>query len=65
MSCSRGPPVPRPAVGGLDTPKGSPADAVMPGLLKLKPVLLLLPNPGGEERKKEKVKGEKVGGERR
>lgn len=37
--------MPKPAAGGLDTPKVRPAEGLMPGLLKLKPVLLLLPKP--------------------
>lgn len=45
LSWRRGPPAPKPAAGGFDTPKVSPADGLMPGLLKLKPELLLLPNP--------------------
>lgn len=37
--------MPKPAAGGLDTPKVRPAEGLMPGLLKLKPELLLLPKP--------------------
>lgn len=32
----------------LETPKVSPADALMPGLLKLKPEVLDVPNPDKE-----------------
>lgn len=39
------PPVPKPAEAGLDTPNVKPADAVMPGLLKLNPDVLELPKP--------------------
>lgn len=46
MSWRRGPPVLKPAVGWLDTPNVRPAEGLMPGLLKLKPELLLLPKPG-------------------
>lgn len=49
MSCSSGPPVPKPVAGGLDTPNVRPADALRPGLLKLNPELLLLPKPGEKE----------------
>lgn len=35
----------KPAVGWLDTPNVRPAEGLMPGLLKLKPELLLLPKP--------------------
>lgn len=35
----------KPAAGWLDTPKVRPAEGLMPGLLKLKPELLLLPKP--------------------
>lgn len=35
----------KPTPGGLDTPKVRPAEGLMPGLLKLKPELLLLPKP--------------------
>ncbi len=45
MSCSSGPPVPNPEVCVLETPKVNPADALMPGLLKLKPEVLDVPNP--------------------
>lgn len=45
----------KPAVGWLDTPKVRPADWLMPGLLKLKPELLLLPKPR-EEGQNHKVK---------
>lgn len=45
MSWRSGPPVPNPAAGWLDTPKVRPAEGLMPGLLKLKPELLLLPKP--------------------
>lgn len=45
LSWRRGPPVTKPAAGGLDTPKVRPAEGLMPGLLKLKPELLLLPKP--------------------
>lgn len=45
LSC-RAPGVPKPTAGGLDTPKVRPAEALMPGLLKLKPDVLLLPKPG-------------------
>lgn len=45
MSWSSGPPVPNPGVCVLETPKVSPADALMPGLLKLKPEVLDVPNP--------------------
>lgn len=38
--------MPKPGAGWLDTPKVKPADGLMPGLLKLKPELLLLPKPG-------------------
>lgn len=37
--------MPKPAAAWLDTPKVRPADGLMPGLLKLKPELLLLPKP--------------------
>lgn len=37
--------MPKPAAGGFDTPKVRPAEGLMPGLLKLKPELLLLPKP--------------------
>ena len=42
----RAPGVPKPTAGGLDTPNVSPAEALRPGLLKLKPEVLLLPKPG-------------------
>lgn len=45
MSWRRGPAVPKPAAGGFDMPKVRPAEGLMPGLLKLKPELLLLPKP--------------------
>lgn len=46
MSWRRGTAAPKPAAGGLDTPKVRPAEGLMPGLLKLKPeLLLLLPKP--------------------
>lgn len=45
LSCSSGPPVPNPEVCVLETPKVNPADALMPGLLKLKPEVLDVPNP--------------------
>lgn len=44
MSWRRGPPAAKPAAGGFDTPKVRPAEGLMPGLLKLKPELLL-PKP--------------------
>lgn len=53
MSWRRGA-VPKPAVAGLDTPKVRPAEGLMPGLLKLKPELLLLPKPGEARDKKRK-----------
>lgn len=37
--------MPNPAAGGLETPNVSPADALIPGLLKLKPDVLELPKP--------------------
>lgn len=46
LSCSRGTPVPKPAAGALDTPKVSPAEGLIPGLLKLKPEVLVPPKPG-------------------
>lgn len=48
MSCSSGPPAPNPGVCVLETPKVNPADALMPGLLKLKPEVLDVPNPDKE-----------------
>lgn len=45
------PPVPNPAEAGLDTPNVKPADAVMPGLLKLNPDVLELPKPYVQGRK--------------
>ena len=42
----RAPGVPKPTAGGLETPNVSPAEALRPGLLKLKPEVLLLPKPG-------------------
>lgn len=44
--------MPKPAAGGFDTPKVRPADGLMPGLLKLKPELLLLPKPRRAREKK-------------
>lgn len=38
-------PVPKPALCVVDTPKVRPADALIPGLLKLKPEVVELPNP--------------------
>lgn len=35
----------KPAAGWLDTPKVRPAEGLRPGLLKLKPEVLLLPKP--------------------
>lgn len=35
----------KPPGGGLDTPNVRPAEGLMPGLLKLKPELLVLPKP--------------------
>lgn len=35
----------KPTAGWFDTPKVRPAEGLMPGLLKLKPELLLLPKP--------------------
>lgn len=52
LSCNRGPPAPNPGVCVLDTPKVSPADALMPGLLKLKPEVLEVPNPEKEKKGK-------------
>lgn len=37
--------MPKAADGALETPKVRPADGLRPGLLKLKPELLLLPKP--------------------
>lgn len=45
MSCSSGPPAPKPGVWVLETPKVNPAEALMPGLLKLKPDVFEVPNP--------------------
>lgn len=45
LSWRRGPPVTKPAAGWLDTPKVRPAEGLRPGLLKLKPEVLLLPKP--------------------
>lgn len=45
LSCSSGPPVPNPGVCVLETPKVNPADALSPGLLKLKPEVFDVPNP--------------------
>lgn len=52
MSWRSGPPVPKPAAGWLDTPNVRPAEGLMPGLLKLKPVLLLLPKPRKSKRQR-------------
>lgn len=51
------PPVPKPADAGLDTPNVRPADAVMPGLLKLNPDVVELPKPyeGGKNILKRKL----------
>lgn len=38
-------PVPKPELWVVDTPKVRPAEALIPGLLKLKPEVLELPNP--------------------
>lgn len=46
LSCSRVPPVLKPAAGWFETPKVRPAEGLRPGLLKLKPEVLLLPKPG-------------------
>lgn len=46
LSCSRVPPVLKPAAGWFETPKVRPAEGLRPGLLKLKPAVLLLPKPG-------------------
>ena len=43
----------KPTAGWLDTPKVRPAEGLMPGLLKLKPELLLLPKP--KEKQEEMV----------
>lgn len=42
---SKGVAVAKPPGGGLDTPNVRPAEGLMPGLLKLKPELLVLPKP--------------------
>lgn len=42
---SKGAAVAKPPGGGLDTPNVRPAEGLMPGLLKLKPELLVLPKP--------------------
>lgn len=42
---SKGVGVAKPPGGGLDTPNVRPAEGLMPGLLKLKPELLVLPKP--------------------
>lgn len=44
--------MPKPAAGWLDTPNVRPAEGLMPGLLKLKPVLLLLPKPRKSKRQR-------------
>lgn len=53
MSWRRGA-APKPVAAWLDTPKVRPAEGLRPGLLKLKPELLLLPKPRkkGEKHKK-------------
>lgn len=43
--------MPKPPVGGLDTPNVRPTDGLMPGLLKLKPELLVLPKPSKRKRR--------------
>lgn len=48
--------MPKPAAGGLDTPKVRPAEGLMPGLLKLKPELLLLPKPRKAKEGAQKVR---------
>lgn len=50
FSWRSGPPAPKPTAGWLDTPKVRPADGFMPGLLKLKPELLVLPKPSGHRK---------------
>lgn len=60
FSWRRGTPVAKPAVGWLDTPKVRPADWLMPGLLKLKPELLLLPKPREGQNHKVKPMKNKV-----
>lgn len=56
FSWRRGPPVPKPTEGWLDMPKVRPAEGLMPGLLKLKPELLLLPKPGKAKDDRELLK---------
>lgn len=50
--------MPKPAAGGLDTPKVRPADGLRPGLLKLNPELLVVPKPR-ETKNKQTGKDEK------
>lgn len=50
--------MPKPA-GGLDTPKVRPAEGLMPGLLKLKPELLLLPKPRKAKEGRQKMRKQK------
>lgn len=55
----------KPVVGWFETPKVRPAEGLMPGLLKLKPELLLLPKPrNAREREREKKESECVTKER-
>lgn len=50
--------MPKPVAVWLETPKVRPAEGLMPGLLKLKPELLLLPKPRKSRKRGMQDKGE-------